>query len=244
MIPVAAMNSSQVSLYPIAVMALSPTWYFPMNETTGVITDRVAALTLTASANAPRYGLASAIIPGTAVGSAESGEYFSRAATLNLGTGEYAFAFFMSYTGDVPDLVISERFVVTSPFVGPTFAVNQGGSPGKVRISDKEEADYFKYSTATGLNNGVYHHYVYQRRKTSTGPDVWKLQLYIDGALDGEVTLPSVIDVSSGQTFYVASLATKSTPLSVTLDELAIFKGKSLTAEEIAALAAARTNTY
>jgi len=160
-------------------------------------------------------------------------------ADLNPRTSEYAIEFWMGFTSSGTGIPFG-KFDLTVPFVGPTVFVNylsySAGSPVG-RISFREQRSDFTSGyeldlNITGANDGVIRHYVFQRKLVSTSPDVWRLQAYVNGILDNEITLPSVLDLNPTGLFCILSRQ-GSQQVGGTFDEMAYYVGKSLTEAQI-----------
>lgn len=222
--------------YQSAVLASTPTAWWPLDETYAPwIHDRVAGRN-GASGNSPTLGASPQIASGTAITFNGTSQYIQveHFAALNPGSGEYAIEMWAKFTGTTLGVAFG-KFLTTGNFDGPTVFFNFNGSAeaaGVICMRDRSGAGYFVATASTGLNNGVWRHYVFQRRLVSTGPDVWKLEIYINGALDNSATLSTLTSLSNTNVLYLCSRNGMQW-IAGTFDELAYYVGKSLTSTEI-----------
>lgn len=185
--------------------------------------------------NSPTYGVPGLASTGAAIAFDGNSDYLTVPdhPDLRPGTKEYAIVFRAAFDSTNYGMVFG-KFSMTYPYAGPTVFFNYvDGStvPGRIQLRDRHEPGYRVNSTATGLNNGAPHCYVAQRRETS--PSEWKLQLYIDGTLDAETTLPSVTDLSAAGPIYLFSRPDASQYVRGTFDNTQYHVGKSLTQAEV-----------
>jgi len=232
------------SYYKRLILSDSPTAYWTFDDISGsVIVDSANNYNGTYG-NSPALNQAPVVKTGTSVTMDGSLNYgvVPHDADLNPRTSEYAIEFWMGFTtanattGGVP----FGNFNLTVPYVGPIVFVNylsySAGSPVG-RISFREQRSDFTSGyeldlNITGANDGVIRHYVFQRKLVSTSPDVWRLQAYVNGILDNEITLPSVLDLNPTGLFCILSRQ-GSQQVGGTFDEMAYYVGKSLTEAQI-----------
>lgn len=123
---------------------------------------------------------------------------------LRPGTGEYAVEFYAAFTGSSYGMAFG-KFSLTFPYAGPTVFFNYANdvqTPGRVEFRDKRVAGYRVASASAGLNDGIARHYVFQRKNDA---GVWKLQIWINGVLDAEQVLPSVVNHATSDVIYLFS---------------------------------------
>lgn len=222
--------------YDQAVMASAPTAYWRMGESSGTtMVDSTGHGYAGAYYNSPTLGSAGAVPGNTAVlfnGTSHCAEVPHNAA-LNPRSGEYAIETWMKWTGTAYGLVFG-KFLDPDPYQGPTVFANYNTSEateaGRLYFRDSRANGYRVQSSVNNLNDGVYRHFVFQRRQTS--PGVWKLEIYINGALDASLTLSSLLDLNpTNQIFIMGRPALQLLPGAP--DELAYYVGKSLTPTEV-----------
>jgi hypothetical protein len=200
--------------------------------------------------NSPTLG-ATGVIPGdTAVTWPGTNQYAEVAhnTALNPGSLEWAVEFWAKWTSTVQEYVFSKANAVTAPYPGPTILVNHGTSEGTatgyVYCRDKSTTGYKIVSATGGMNDGGWRHFVFQRRLVSTGPDVWKLEIWINGTLNASVTLSSVTALTDTANLELGGWpAAGGYYFTGTMDEVAYYVGKALTPTEIAAHHAAQSGS-
>lgn len=234
-------DPSITDTYEDAVLASVPVGYWKLDEVAGSAMVDSSGNGHNGTFNGSyTLGQAPAVVGGHAVAFAAGGTHNASVphnAAFNAGLGEWAFECFLKWTGTAPAHTFA-RFVASSPFIGPQVVVNMseslGTHPGGVSVRDREGVAYTLQSTATGMNDGQYRHFVFQRRLVSTGPDVWKYQIYIDKVLDAEKTVTVLTNLTGTVPTYLMGHPSY-TGLSGTMDEAAFYVGKSLSASEVAA---------
>ncbi len=153
-------------------------------------------------------------------------------AALRPGTGEYAIEMTVKFTGTAFGMAFG-KFADPHPYPGPTVFFNSANDTtvaGRIEFRDKRQSGYWVDSVATGLNDGVARHYVFQRRQVTAG--VWKLEMYINGTLDAATTLPTVEDLNTANKIYVGS-RDNIQRLNCTTDDVIYYVGRALTPEEV-----------
>ena len=152
-------------------------------------------------------------------------------AALRPGTGEYAIEMTEKFTGTAFGMAFG-KFANPSPYPGPTVFFNSANDTtvaGRIEFRDKRQSGYWVDSVATGLNDGVARHYIFQRRQVS--PGVWKLEMYINGVLDAATTLPAVEDLNTTNQIYVGSRDIQL--VNGTADDVIYYVGRALTPAEV-----------
>lgn len=233
--------------YPNAVQASGPTAYWRMDEPSGT--------TMTDSSGNGYNGVYSNVtlgvagpMPGTTAAQFNGTSSYAQVpdnAALRPGSGEYCIEMWLRFTSGSLGMAFG-KFITAAPYTGPTFFVNyfdDTQTTGRVQFRDKATAGFRVNSNATGLNDGQWRHYVCQRRKVSTGPDVWHLELYINGTLDNFTVLSSVEDLSATGVIHVGSRSDQQR-INGASDEVAYYVGKALTPTEVADHYNARLGAY
>lgn len=222
--------------YDQVVMASAPTAYWRMGESSGTtMVDSTGHGYAGTYYNSPTLGSTGAVPGDTAVlfnGTSHRAEVPHKAA-LNPRSGEYAIETWMKWTGTAYGLVFG-KFLDPQPYQGPTVLANYNTSEateaGRLYFRDSRDVGYKVQSSVNNLNDGVYRHFVFQRRQTS--PGVWKLEIYINGALDASLTLSSLLDLNpTNQIFIMGRPSMQWLPGAP--DELAYYVGKALTPTEV-----------
>lgn len=226
--------------YYDAVIASSPTAYWRLDDTGSTVVDDLGTHDGT-YINSPTQNKAPMINAGSGRSVKFNGT--SQYATvpdhtdLRPGTGEYAIEMWMGFSGTSYGMAFG-KFDLSVPYTGPTiFANYNDGTPtaGPVYFRDNNNSSYGLATSANWLNDGVWRHYVCQRRLVSESPDVYELQIYINGVLDNSIELPSVIDLNTTNLIYLCSRPDASQYVNGQFDEIAYYVGKSLTPAEILA---------
>lgn len=141
---------------------------------------------------------------------------------LRPGLQEYAVSFHAKFTGSNYGMAFG-KFSSALPYAGPTVFFNYANdaqSAGRVEFRDQRLNGYRVTAASTGLNDGNSRHYVFQRKNDS---GVWKLQIWIDGILDAETVLPTVINHDQSSVIYLFSRNTSSQYVNGTFDN-AVYK--------------------
>ena len=185
--------------------------------------------------NAPSMGL-----PGIVSGTSISFDGLSSYATvpdhvdLRPGTKEYAIEMWAAFDNTNYGMAFG-KFDDWYPYTGATVFFNMAGenpTPGRIQLRDKRMWGYWVDSTATGLNDGVPRYYIMQRRRVSVAPELWKLEIYINGVLDAETTLPAVEPLNSAGQLFLFSRPQASQYLRGTYDRTQFHVGKAFTPAE------------
>lgn len=228
--------------YSQVVNQASPTAYWRMGEASGTAMTDSTGHGYGGTYSSVTLGQTGAVPGDTAAafnGSSSSAQVAHNAA-LNPGTGEYAIEMWAKFTGTTYGMAFG-KFSTSSPFTGPTVFFNYFNdvqTAGRIEFRDERTSGYWVDSASSGLNDGNWRHYIFQRRKVSTGPDVWKLEMYINGVLDASTTLATVKNLSNTEVTYVGSRPAQY--INGTFDEVAYYVGKALTPTEAANHYAAR----
>ena len=186
--------------------------------------------------NSPTLGV-TGITDGTSVAFDGSSDYATVPDNVNLrpGTGEYAIEMWASFTNTNYGMAFG-KFSLTFPYTGPTVFFNYANDTptvGRIELRDKRASGFRVDSVTTGLNDGVARYYVFQRRKTSDIPEVWKLEIYINGVLDSETVLSSVEDLDTSEQIYLFSRPGASQYVNGVYDDVKYHVRESLTPAEI-----------
>lgn len=185
--------------------------------------------------NAPNLGLPGMIATGTSVAFDGASQYATVPdhPDLRPGVKEYAIEFWAKYDSTGYGMAFG-KFEMYSPYAGPIVFFNMLGetpTAGRVQLRDKKQYGYWVDSTSTGLNDNVPRYYVFQRRQVS--PNVWDLQIYINGILDAETTLPSVEDLQAANQMYLMSRPEAAQYVGGTFDRFQYHVGKSFSPAEV-----------
>lgn len=186
--------------------------------------------------NGPSLGQAPLVgSSGTSAAFNGSSQYATVPDQVNLRPGqkEYAIEMWAKYDSTNYGMAFG-KFNLAFPYTGPTVFFNYANdtqTAGRIEFRDKRQSGYWVDTVSTGLNDGVVRYYVFQRRQVSSG--VWKLQIYINGVLDAETTLPSVENLNTTEPLYLFSRPGASQYVRGTFDEVQYHVGKSLTPAEI-----------
>lgn len=226
--------------YRALMLSYGPNRYFPMDDTTTTMHD-LSAFSKNGAHSFVSYSQASpASDIGTAIGYNGSSSYstISSSSDLNVGAGDWAFVFFCRWQGTNLGM-IAGIFNTAFPFDGPTIFANYTGSTniaGWICIRDRGNGITYSTSyTTPGLNTNIWSHFICQRR---TVAGVTKLQIFLNGALVNEKTIPSAINHASHNLAHIGG-RTDQQYLWGALDEMAIFKNRSFTEAEAATIFAA-----
>ncbi len=221
--------------YDQVVTASAPTAYWRMGESSGTTMVDSTGHGYAGTYSGVSLGQAGAVPGNTAAafnGSSSSAQVAHNAA-LNPGTGEYAIEMWAKFTGTTYCMAFG-KFFNAAPFAGPTVFFNYFNdtqTAGRIELRDERTSGYWVDSASSGLNDDNWRHYVFQRRRVSTGPDVWKLEMYINGVLDASTTLATVKNLSNTEVAYVGSRPTQY--VNGTFDEVSYYVGKALTPTEV-----------
>lgn len=174
---------------------------------------------------------------GTAVAFDGTSDYAQVQDNPNLrpGSMEYAIEMWAAFNSTNYGMAFG-KFEAPFPYIGATVFFNMAGetqTPGRVQLRDKRVAGYWVDSTSTGLNDNVPRYYVLQRRETS--PGVWKLEIYINGALDADRSLPAVEPLNATGPIYLFSRPDANQYIHGKYDSVKYHVGKSLSPAEIQA---------
>ncbi|OMH38247.1 LamG-like jellyroll fold domain-containing protein [Motiliproteus sp. MSK22-1] len=148
--------------------------------------------------------------------------------------GDYAYAAFASWTNTEYGLLFG-KFNPDFPFEGPTAFTNyrlDQPETGRITFRESNTVGYMLASSTTDLNDGKLRHFVFQRKGN-------KLQIYIDGILDAEMTLASVKSFTDTSPFYMMGQVSIQKVGGV-LDEVQVYAGRSLEPLEILSLSQRR----
>jgi len=225
------------SSYQDVVTAAGPTAYWNLDESSGTdIVDSIGGYDGTYYGS-PTLGEDPLVLDGTSV-TFDGSNYGSIPdnAALRPGTGEYAIEFWLNATTATSYGMIFGKFENFLPYAGPTIFFNwNGGSAGAgyITLRDSATAGYWVASITSGLNDNVSRHYVLQRRLTSSGPDVYKLELYINGVLDNSTTLSTVVDHNNSNDINFLSRVAAGQYVVGTFDEFAYYVGSALTPSQV-----------
>lgn len=220
--------------YYDAVVLSGPTAYWRMDDTDSTLTDDNGLYDGTYSGT-PLYEQSPLLNEGVSVqfdGSTDSA-LVPDSAALRPGTGEYCIEMWMSFTSSGTGMAFG-KFALSVPYRGATVFCNyfnDSNQAGRIELRDERTAGYWVDTIQGNLNDGVPRHYVFQRRLVDTLPDVWALEIYIDGVLDNSVILPSALDLSTAEDMFVASRPTQE--VAGTFDEIAYYVGSALTPSEV-----------
>lgn len=218
--------------YRNAVLASGPTCYWTLDDVDSTLTDIVGTNNGVIT-NSPINALSPLTYSGNSMKFNGVNQYctVSDSPEMRPGTGEYAIELWMAFTGTSNGMAFG-KFSLSLPFEGPTIFVNyrtDTTSAGSIEFRDQKTAGYFVDSGLTNYNDGIARHYVFQRMYD--GVD-YKLQMFINGALSNQVTLPANIDLNATEPTYVCSRPAQY--VNGQFDEVAYYVGKSLTPSEIA----------
>lgn len=184
--------------YDDASIALTPLYFYKHDETSGsVMVDAMGVRNATYTSGATLAQ--SPFVSGGYSVAVNAGGYFKIPddAATRPGTGEYSFFGWFKWTNSTLGMLYAKFDDVANaaPYPGPTVFTNCQNDTevaGRIQLRDQSGAGYRVSSASSGLNDGTPRFYVFQRKQTS--PGVWKLQIYINGTLDAEATLTSVLN--------------------------------------------------
>jgi hypothetical protein len=188
--------------------------------------------------NSPTLGATGACPGDTAVQFDGSNDYAAvpHNAAFNA-SAEWSIECWLAWTSTAYGIVFG-KFYNFAPYQGPTVFANYTASGatqvGRIMCRDKNTSGYAVQSAGIGMADGTFRHFVFQRRLVSTGPDVWHLEIYINGVLDNSAVLPALTPFSDTNPIYIMGRPSSVQVLGGTMDELAYYVGKSLTAAEVA----------
>ncbi len=113
-------------------------------------------------------------------------------------TGDYAISMWMRFTGNNYGLAFG-KFSFNFPYAGPIVFANYANNTemaGRIQFQDQSAESYQLSSASTNLNDNTWRHYVFQRQGNV-------LQIWIDGTLDVELTLPTVETFNNTNPLYI-----------------------------------------
>jgi len=218
--------------YETAVLADSPTVLFPMDESSGNLTDVVGSKTGTASGS-PTYGVAGPMASHTAI--AFSGDdYFSVAdhADLDLGNGPFSIEFWLRRSSITVGSYIFGK--TNASFATPGYAVElrNGATFDDVRLQDGSTSSHC-YNSAAEIDDTDWHHIVYTRALATTAI------MYVDGSSVGVSTNAKTFS-DNNLALVIGALYAGGSAYTGELAYLAFYKSV-LTPTRVAAHYAART---
>ena len=220
--------------YPDAVLALSPTAFWRLGESSGNAADSSGnGYTLTASGSLTYSQSGWPTDGDTAIAWGASGKFNIADATWqNPGTSDYSLSLCLKYAS----WPVAEEWVV---------AKNGGGTSGQWGLRTPTAStvmqvivgnNNFNVSIGAALNDGAWHHLVL----TCDRSDV--ATLYIDGSamVDTEdISAHVALDLTDAGDLYLGGRAADKY-FTGTMDEVAFWNGRLLTSGEVSTLYAAR----
>ncbi len=145
-------------------------------------------------------------------------------------SGDYAISMLLKFSGASYGLAFG-KFSLTYPWDGPTVFLNYDDdteSAGHITFRDSADPAYVMSSSQNLYNDDQWRHFVFQRKGN-------QLQLWINGSLDSELTLPDIKSFTDTNPLYLMG---RSDLQLVTgdVDETQYWSDRSLSDEEINSL--------
>lgn len=230
--------------YSDVILASSPTAYWKMD-------DQIGTVMVDSSGNGNNGTYVGGIDPDdgpfkvqpnrsmTFPGSTAVYAQVLNSAAVNPGAGEYSIEFWFRTSQTGITIPWAKYNSVAPNYDGPTFLANYNTShqniPGVFQYRERDNVAFEVQASITGLNDGRWHYYVLQRRKTSTAPDVYALEFYVDGVIRGTTTLSTVIDFTPYTGAIYTSCSYGANPSACSISQVAYYVGKALSASDILA---------
>lgn len=211
-----------MSSFSDLVISASPLLYLQMKEITGqVLAD--------SSGNGRNGTISGAYAMGKPTMSSgtdgaikfSGGRVVVPAAAALVPSGDYSIEAVLNFGGPTLSPIVN-MFDPGTPYAGPGIYGNYEGPArgvvaGSIAFCDGQDTGSYSAKFAGALNDNVYRHYVFCRRGTS-------LEIWINGDLKAQVTMPSVRTMNTPQPMYIMAAAS-GTPTTIgDADELVYYE--------------------